>query len=131
MPEGLRRYLQPREGWLSAALLMVMLLSLGWCVQRAVWLEQMEFLVPIAFFALLLGTVLALSPLSVTLTLPISAVVGAGIVLWTIGGEYFPELSQGARLPDPARRRAGLDADPGRPRLSRPSSRRTPSGSAC
>ena len=98
MPEGLRRYLQPREGWLSAALLMVMLLSLCWSVQRALWLEQMEFLVPIAFFALLLGTVLALSPLSVTLTLPISAVVGAGIVLWTVGGEYFPELSQGARF---------------------------------
>jgi len=98
MPEGLRRYLQPREGWLSAALLMVMLLSLSWSVQRALWLEQTEFLVPIAFFALLLGTVLALSPLSVTLTLPISAVVGAGIVLWTVGGEYFAELSQGARL---------------------------------
>ena len=98
MPEGLRRYLQPREGWLSAALLMVMLLSLSWSVQRALWLEQMEFLVPIAFFALLLGTVLALSPLSVTLTLPISALVGAGIVLWTVGGEYFPELSQGARF---------------------------------
>ena len=96
---------------------MVMLLSLGWSVQRAEWLEQIEFLVPIAFFALLLGTVLALSPLSVTLTLPISAVVGAGIVLWTIGGEYFPELSQGARfltLRDDA-----LDwvAHPGRPRL--------------
>src|SRR6188508_3277047 len=98
MPEGMRRYLQPREGWLSAGLLMVMLLSLSWSVQRALWLDQMEFLVPVAFFALLLGTVLALSPLSVTLTLPISAVVGAGIVLWTIGGEYFPELSQGARF---------------------------------
>ena len=33
-----------------------------------------------------------------TLTLPISAVVGAGIVLWTVGGEYFAELSQAARL---------------------------------
>jgi transglutaminase-like putative cysteine protease len=98
VPEGLRRYLQPREGWLSAALLMVMLLSLSWSVQRAEWLEQTEFLVPIAFFALLLGAVLALSPLSVTLTLPISAVVGAGIVLWTIGGEYFAELSQGDRF---------------------------------
>jgi len=98
MPEGLRRYLQPREGWLSAALLMVMLLGLSWSVQRAEWLEQTEFLVPIAFFALLLGTFLALSPLSVTITLPIGAVVGAAIVLWTIGGEYFPELSQGLRV---------------------------------
>ncbi|HEY8179800.1 MAG TPA: hypothetical protein VIH33_05310, partial [Candidatus Limnocylindria bacterium] len=98
MPESLRRYLQPREGWLSAALLMVMLLSLCWSVQRAEWLPQTEFLVPIAFFALLLGTALALSPLSVTLTLPIGAVVGAGIVLWTIGGEYFAELSQAARF---------------------------------
>src|SRR6188508_3756368 len=98
MPEGMRRYLQPREGWLSAGLLMVMLLSLSWSVQRAEWLQQTEFLVPIAFFALLLGTVLALSPLSVTLTLPISAVVGAGIVLWAIGGEYFAELPQAVRF---------------------------------
>jgi transglutaminase-like putative cysteine protease len=98
VPESLRRYLQPREGWLSAALLMVMLLSLSWSVQRVEWLEQTEFLVPIAFFAVLLGTILALSPLSVTLTLPISAVVGAVIVLWTVGSEYFPELSQAARF---------------------------------
>jgi transglutaminase-like putative cysteine protease len=98
MPEGLRRYLQPREGLLSAALLMVMLLSLSWSVQRTEWLEQSEFLVPIAFYALLLGTVLGLSQLSVAIVLPISAVVGAGIVLWTIGSEYFPELGQAARL---------------------------------
>ena len=98
MPEGLRRYLQPREGWLSAALLMVMLLSLSWSVQRAEWLDQTEFLVPIAFFAVLLGTVLALSPLSVAIVLPFSAVVGAAIVLWAVGGEYFPELSQGGRF---------------------------------
>ena len=105
MPEGLRRYLQPREGWLSAALLMVMLLSLCWSVQRALWLEQMEFLVPIAFFALLLGTVLALSPLSVTLTLPISAVVGAGIVLWTDRRRVLPGTITGCSVPEPARRR--------------------------
>ena len=99
MPEGLRRYLQPREGWLSAALLMVMLLSLSWSVQRAEWLEQSEFLVPIAFFALLLGAVLGLSSLSVAIVLPISALIGAVIVLWTVGSEYFPqEASQGARF---------------------------------
>ena len=98
MPEGLRRYLQPREGWLSAALLMVMLLSLSWSVQRAEWLEQTEFLVPIAFFALLLGVVLGLSSLSVAIVVPISAVVGGVIVLWTVGSEYFPELSQAGRF---------------------------------
>ncbi|HEX6474199.1 MAG TPA: transglutaminaseTgpA domain-containing protein [Candidatus Limnocylindria bacterium] len=98
MPESLRRYLQPREGWLSAALLMVMLLSLGWAVQRAEWLEQTEFLVPVAFFALLLGVVLGLSPLSVAIVVPISAIVGGVVVLWTVGSEYFPELSQAGRF---------------------------------
>ena len=99
MPEGLRRYLQPREGWLSAALLMVMLLSLCWSVQRAEWLEQSEFLVPIAFFALLLGAVLGLTSLSVAIVLPISAAIGSVIVLWTVGSEYFPLApSQGAKF---------------------------------
>ncbi len=48
MPEWLRRYVRPREGWLSYFLLFVMLLSLGWAVQRAGWLDQAEFLVPVA-----------------------------------------------------------------------------------
>jgi len=100
VPDGLRRYLQPREGWLSAGLLMVMLLSLSWSVQRAEWLEQAEFLVPVAFYAVLLGVILGLTSLSVVAVLPISAVIGGAIVLWAVGGEYFPELSQGARFLD-------------------------------
>ncbi|HET6746080.1 MAG TPA: transglutaminaseTgpA domain-containing protein [Candidatus Limnocylindria bacterium] len=98
MPEWARRYLQPREGWLAAALLMVMLLSLCWAVQRAEWLEQAEFLVPVAFYALLLGAILGLTTLSVVAVLPISAVVGGAIVLWAVGGEYFPGMSQAARF---------------------------------
>jgi len=52
VPDALRPYLQPREGWLAAALLLVMLLSLGWSVQSTEWLEQAEFLVPVAFLAM-------------------------------------------------------------------------------
>ena len=98
MPDWLRRYLQPREGWLAAGLLMVMLLSLSWSIQRAEWLEQAEFLVPVAFYAVLLGVIFGLSSLSVVVVLPISAVVGGAIVLWAVGGEYYPELSQGGRF---------------------------------
>jgi transglutaminase-like putative cysteine protease len=98
VPDWLRRYLQPREGWLAAALLLVMLLCVCWSVQRTGWLEQADFLVAAAFFALLLGALLGLSSLTVVAVLPISAIVGAGIVLWAVGGEYFTELSQGDRL---------------------------------
>ncbi|HEX2141889.1 MAG TPA: hypothetical protein VHK28_06375, partial [Candidatus Limnocylindria bacterium] len=96
--DWLDRYLRPREGWLALGLLFVMLLSLGWSVQRAGWLDQADFLIPVAFYAILLGAVLGLSTLSVVATLPIGALVGGGIVLWTVGGEYFPELSQAGRL---------------------------------
>jgi transglutaminase-like putative cysteine protease len=98
VPERLRRYLQPREGWLPAALLLVMLLTVGWSVQRVAWLDQSDFLVPVAFYGLLLGVLLALSPLRVVWVLPISALLGSVIVLWAIGGEYFPDLSQAGRL---------------------------------
>jgi transglutaminase-like putative cysteine protease len=98
VPDWLRPYLQPREGWLSAGLLMVMLLSLTWAVQRTEWLEQTEFLVPVAFYALLLGVVLGLSSWSVVAVVPISAAIGGVIVLWAVGGEYFPELSQSGRF---------------------------------
>ena len=98
MPDWLRRYLQPREGWLAAGLLMVMLLSLSWSIQRAEWLEQAEFLVPITFYAVVLGAILGLSSLTVVAVLPISAVLGGAIVLWAVGGEYFPELSQAGRF---------------------------------
>lgn len=98
MPDWLRRYLQPREGWLALALLMVMLLSLGWSVQRTGWIEQTEFLVPIAFWAVALGSILGLTRLSVVAVVPLGALAGTGILLWAIGGEYLPEAGQVDRL---------------------------------
>jgi transglutaminase-like putative cysteine protease len=94
----LRAYLSPREGWLALGLLLVMVLTLGWSVQRAAWLERLDFIVPVAFCAVLLGALLALTRLSVAIVVPISAVVGTAIVLWTVGGEYFPGLEPSARL---------------------------------
>ena len=98
MPDWLRRYARPREGWTSYLLLLLMLLTLGWSVQHAHWLNQSDFIVVVGFYGSLLGTLLGLSSLSVLATIPISAVVGTAIVLWTIGGEYFPALSQQDRL---------------------------------
>jgi transglutaminase-like putative cysteine protease len=98
MPDWLRRLLRPREGWLAYFLLLVMLLSLAWSVQRAGWLKHEDFLVPLAVYGSLLGAVLALLPVSVAATIPISAVAGTGVMLLTIGGEYFPNLSIIERL---------------------------------
>ena len=98
MPDWLRRYLLPREGWLSWALLFTMLLSLGWSVQRAGWIAQHDFVVPVAFWGALIGAVLGLSRLRVVLVLPLSALAGAGVVLWAVGGEYFTSLSNLGRL---------------------------------
>jgi transglutaminase-like putative cysteine protease len=97
-PAWLRRLLRPREGWLAYVLLFIMLLSLGWAVQRAGWLEKADYLVPVALWASLLGAVLGLLPITVVATLPISALAGTAIVLWAVGGEYFPALSQSHRL---------------------------------
>jgi transglutaminase-like putative cysteine protease len=98
----------PREGWLSVALLGVMLLSLCWAVQSAGWLDQLDFLPPVAIWALIGGLVLGTSRLSVSVTIPLAAVSGAAIVLWTVGGEYFAELDQLGRLD--AIRGTGIDA---------------------
>jgi len=92
------RYLRPREGWLSLGLLFVMLLAVGWSVQKAAWLTGLEFLVPVAFYAVVLGALLGLTRWSVVFTVPISALAGTAIVLWTVGGEYFTELSQIGRM---------------------------------
>jgi transglutaminase-like putative cysteine protease len=98
VPEWIRPYLRPREGWLALGLLFVMLLSLAWSIQEAAWIDHLEFIVPVAFYAVILGALFALSRLSVAIVIPISAVLGTGIVLWTVGGEFFPEASQGDRL---------------------------------
>jgi transglutaminase-like putative cysteine protease len=98
VPELLGRYLRPREGWTSMALLIVMLLTLVWSLQRAAWVNHLDYLLPVAIVAALLGALLGLTRLSVALTLPASAIVGAGFVLWAIGAEYFPELDQAGRL---------------------------------
>jgi transglutaminase-like putative cysteine protease len=98
VPELLRRFLRPREGWSSLALLIVMLLTVVWSLQRAAWVTHMDYLLPVAVLAALLGALLGLTRLSVAITLPAAAVVGAASVLWTIGAEYFPQVDQSGRL---------------------------------
>ena len=97
MPDLRERLLYPRAGWLSLGLLVIMGLALTWAVQGAHWLDQLEFLPPVAFWAIITGALLGVLPLRVVFTLPLSAIIGAGVVLWTIGGEYHAALSQVAR----------------------------------
>ena len=72
--------------------------SLAWSAQGAEWLEQLEFLPPIAVWAVLLGALLGILRPSIVISLPLGAVAGTAIVLWAIGGEYFPDLTQLDRL---------------------------------
>jgi len=96
--ERLHRFLKPREGWTSLALLGVMLVMLAWSVQRAEWVDHLDYLVPVAMLAALVGALLGVARLSVVFVLPASAILGAGFLLWTIGGEFYPELGQSGRL---------------------------------
>jgi len=98
VPDLRERLLYPRAGWLSLGLLMVMALALSWAVQGANWLDQLEFLPPVAFWAIIVGALLGVLPLSVVVTLPLSALVGGAVVLWTIGGEYHAVLGQVGRV---------------------------------
>jgi transglutaminase-like putative cysteine protease len=98
VPDLRDRVLYPRAGWLSLGLLAVMALALAWSVQGAAWLPRLEYLAPLALYAVLFGAILGVLPLSVLVTLPLSALVGGLVVLWLIGGEYFPSLTQAGRL---------------------------------
>ena len=98
MPELRERILRPREGWTAAGLLIVMILCLAWSVSGAGWLDQLDFLVPVGVIAVVCGALLGVTSLSVVYTLPIGALIGGAIVLWTIGGEYFTKFGQLDRL---------------------------------
>jgi len=98
VPELLQRLLRPREGWSSMFLLLVMLATVAWSLQRAEWLNHMDYLLPVAVLAALLGALLGLTRLSVAITLPIAAIAGAAVVLLTIGAEFFPKHDEAARL---------------------------------
>jgi transglutaminase-like putative cysteine protease len=88
----------PRAGWISLVLLAVMAIALAWSVQGAAWLEQLDFLVPVALYAVIAGALLGMLRGSIVFALPIGAVIGAVIVLWAVGGEYFTALDQAGRL---------------------------------
>jgi transglutaminase-like putative cysteine protease len=92
------RLLYPRAGWLSLGLLAVMALAVAWSVQGAEWLEQLEYLAPVALWAVLAGSLLGVLRGSIVWTLPLGALFGTAVVLWTVGGEYFAGLDQTGRL---------------------------------
>ena len=98
MPDLRERLLYPRAGWLSLGLLAIMALALSWAVQGAHWLDQLEFLPPVAFWGIVFGALLGVLPLRVVFTLPLAAIAGTAVVLWTIGGEYHPALNQLGRV---------------------------------
>ncbi|MDQ3689869.1 MAG: DUF3488 and transglutaminase-like domain-containing protein [Chloroflexota bacterium] len=98
MPDLRERILYPRAGWLSLGLLVVMGLALAWAIQGPKWLDQLEFLPPTAFWAIIAGALLGVLPWSVVITLPLGALLGATVVLWAIGGEYHTALGQVGRV---------------------------------
>lgn len=98
MPELLRRFLRPREGWLSLGLVLAMLLALAWSVEHAGWFDLIHFVVPVAILGGLAGALLGVTRLSVVFVLPASAVLGTWAVLSTIGSEFYPSLDPLHRL---------------------------------
>ncbi|HEX7225224.1 MAG TPA: hypothetical protein VF367_06570, partial [Candidatus Limnocylindria bacterium] len=98
MPDLRERLLYPRAGWLSLGLLAAMALALAWSVQGAAWLEQLDFLAPLAVWAVLAGALIGVLRWTIVVSLPLGALIGAALVLWTIGGEYFVALNQVGRL---------------------------------
>lgn len=98
MAELWERLRYPRAGWLSLGLIAVMALALSWSVQGAGWLEQMEFLPPVALWAVLFGALVGILQVTIVVALPLGAIIGAAVVLWAIGGEYHPFLDQIGRL---------------------------------
>jgi transglutaminase-like putative cysteine protease len=96
--ELFERLRYPRAGWISLVLLAVMALALAWAVQGAKWLDQMDFLVPVALYAVLFGALIGMLRGSIVWALPIGALIGTGVVLWTVGGEYYTALDQTGRL---------------------------------
>jgi hypothetical protein len=98
VPDLKDRVLYPRAGWLSLGLIAVMALALAWSVQGAAWLPHLEYLAPIALYAVLVGAILGVLPVTVVITLPVGALIGGLLVIWAVGGEYFPELTQAGRI---------------------------------
>jgi transglutaminase-like putative cysteine protease len=88
----------PRAGWQGAALLSVMVLALTWSVQGAAWLERMDYLVPLGLAAVVAGSLVGMLRWSIVFTLPLGAVVGAGLLVWMIGGEYHAAQDSLERL---------------------------------
>jgi transglutaminase-like putative cysteine protease len=97
VPELRERTVTPRPGWLSLGLLLVMALALAWSVQGAGWLEQIDYVVPVALWAIAAGTLLGWLGWSIVIALPLAALAGAGFVIWTVGGEYHTALDQAGR----------------------------------
>lgn len=98
MPELRDRFLYPRAGWLSMGLLTVMALALAWSLQGAAWLEQMDYLVPLGISAVMIGGLLGMVRGTIVATIPIGAVVGAALLIWMVGGEYYTAFDEGTRL---------------------------------
>jgi transglutaminase-like putative cysteine protease len=98
VPDLRERLAYPKAGWLSLGLLIVMALAVAWSVQGAGWLDEMEFLAPVAVWAVLAGALLGMLRGTIVFALPAGALLGTGIVLWAVGGEYFTRLDQLSRL---------------------------------
>ena len=98
MPDLRERVMYPRPGWLSMGLLIVMALAVAWSVQGAGWLDQMEYLGPVAMWAVVAGVLLGMLGGSIVFILPLGAIIGSAVVLWAIGGEYFTPLNQVGRM---------------------------------
>src|SRR5437867_5047511 len=80
-----RSFFELEEGWLSSFLLLAMVLSTVWSIDRARWVEGTGLLFPIALAGIAAGLLLARSPLRGWVALLLGLVLGVAVTFAAVG----------------------------------------------
>lgn len=87
----------PRR-WVDFFLLLIMVVNLAWSMQAAKWSSGLDRLFPVALFAVISGTIIALSDFGRTFAFLYSLVVGAATVLFAMAGLAPAEIVRQERV---------------------------------
>lgn len=96
----MRSKLRLEEGWSALLLLALMLLSITWAIEAADWADGLFILQGVVLGALIVGLILAKSPLSGPLVHLLSMLMGTAWALFLTGSLLPPDLSWRERLTD-------------------------------
>src|SRR5947208_2267275 len=88
-----RSFLELEEGWLSVLLLLVMVLSTVWSIDQAHWVEDTGLLFPLALAGVVVGMLLARSPLRGWVAILLGLVAGVAVT-FAVVGQLVPPPSE-------------------------------------